>query len=148
MFLTDDAGETWAQEEKLLASDGTDYDYFGISVSIRGNVIVAGAWGDDNSKGDNAGRFCSTCWMVCSVQLIDLTDRWRVCFFNPVKADWDAHDGANRPAIGPSFSATIASCISAAIRRTHGGSERRAVVHPFGGPNYRAIQHAEYAPNL
>jgi hypothetical protein len=34
-------------EYKLIASDGAEYDYFGYSISIDGDNIVAGAGGDD-----------------------------------------------------------------------------------------------------
>ena len=40
-------GSTWIQEQKLLPSDGAADDWFGLSVSISGDVAVAGAFGDD-----------------------------------------------------------------------------------------------------
>ena len=50
-------GDTWAEQTKLLASDGVDGDCFGISVAISsdGNSIVIGANSDDNENGDGAG---------------------------------------------------------------------------------------------
>ena len=39
-------GETWIQEQKLLASDGSAYDYFGYSVDISGDKAVVGAYND------------------------------------------------------------------------------------------------------
>lgn len=45
----------WAQAEfKLMASDGTNNDYFGFSVGISGDVAVVGACEDDD-YGDAAG---------------------------------------------------------------------------------------------
>ena len=41
-------------EHKLTASDGEHVDYFGKSVSISGDTIVAGAYGDDEN-GPNSG---------------------------------------------------------------------------------------------
>ena len=41
-------------ETKLLASDGTAYDWFGTSVSISGDVALVGADGNDD-KGDESG---------------------------------------------------------------------------------------------
>ena len=38
----------WAQETKLLPSDGAVDDYFGLSVSISGDYAVVGATVDDN----------------------------------------------------------------------------------------------------
>ncbi|MCH7496096.1 MAG: choice-of-anchor D domain-containing protein, partial [Candidatus Marinimicrobia bacterium] len=37
-------GTSWAQEAKLLASDGAADDWFGYSVSIAGGYAVVGAW--------------------------------------------------------------------------------------------------------
>ncbi len=47
-------GETWSQQQKLLASDGAAYDLFGISVSISGDLVIVGAHGDDD-KGNFSG---------------------------------------------------------------------------------------------
>ena len=41
-------GTSWAQEAKLLPSDGAAVDLFGSSVSISGDYAVVGADGDDN----------------------------------------------------------------------------------------------------
>ena len=47
-------GTSWAQEAKLLASDGAAGDLFGWSVSISGDYAVVGAFGDDDN-GTNSG---------------------------------------------------------------------------------------------
>jgi len=44
-------GSTWIEEEKLTAKDGVPFDYFGWSVSISGDTIVVGAFGDEYSQG-------------------------------------------------------------------------------------------------
>ncbi len=48
-------GVSWA-ETKITASDKTEYDYFGESISMsgNGNIIVVGAYGDDD-QGDRSG---------------------------------------------------------------------------------------------
>jgi hypothetical protein len=38
-------GTTWTQQAKLLASDSSEYDYFGSSVSIFGDTALIGAYG-------------------------------------------------------------------------------------------------------
>ncbi len=48
--FTRDAG-SWNEKAQLEASDGTREDYFGISVAISGNTIVAGAYGHDVVNG-------------------------------------------------------------------------------------------------
>ena len=47
-------GMIWEQEAKLLATDGAAADFFGWSVSIYGDYVVVGAWGDADN-GTDAG---------------------------------------------------------------------------------------------
>ncbi|MCH7886446.1 MAG: T9SS type A sorting domain-containing protein [Candidatus Marinimicrobia bacterium] len=42
-------GTSWAQEAKLLAADGAEFDNFGFSVSISGDYAVVGAKSDDDN---------------------------------------------------------------------------------------------------
>ncbi len=46
------SGSSWSQEAKLTApaNDSEEDDYFGWSVSIDGDVVVIGAWGDDTES--------------------------------------------------------------------------------------------------
>ena len=39
----------WSETQKLTASDGAGFDFFGISVSISGNTVVIGADNDDDN---------------------------------------------------------------------------------------------------
>ena len=48
-------GTSWAQEDKLLASDGAIDDLFGRSVSIWGDYIVVGALSHDDNGLSNSG---------------------------------------------------------------------------------------------
>ena len=41
----------WTQQAKLTASDGAAGDYFGVSVSISGDIAVIGAWRDNSDTG-------------------------------------------------------------------------------------------------
>ena len=45
------SGTNWTEEQKLLASDGVAYDYFGCSVSIDGEYAIVGVYGADDEKG-------------------------------------------------------------------------------------------------
>ena len=47
-------GMGWIQEAKLTAGDGAANDYFGRSVSIWGDYVIVGAYGDDD-KGSGSG---------------------------------------------------------------------------------------------
>jgi len=48
-------GTAWAQEQKLVASDGASADQFGTSVSLSADTAVIGAAGDDLPSGGEAG---------------------------------------------------------------------------------------------
>jgi FG-GAP repeat protein len=53
-----DASGDWQEITKLLASDGAEYDYFGSSVSLDGDTVLIGAYGDDIDDGiDNGDDF-------------------------------------------------------------------------------------------
>jgi hypothetical protein len=47
-------GNSWVEEQKLVASDGAADDEFGRSVSISGNAALMGVWTKDD-KGANSG---------------------------------------------------------------------------------------------
>jgi hypothetical protein len=49
------SGTTWTQQAQLLASDGLADDLFGIKVSISGDYLIVGAYGDDFSALINRG---------------------------------------------------------------------------------------------
>ena len=57
----------WAQEAKLLPSDGAAEGLFGCSVSISGDTAVIGAWGDDDNGGYSGSayvfRYDGTNWV-------------------------------------------------------------------------------------
>jgi hypothetical protein len=75
---------SWSQQQKLTASDGALYDYFGFSVSISGGYAIVGAM-DDDDKGTDSGsayafRFCPRA---------DLDDDCKVDFADfAIFADW------------------------------------------------------------
>jgi len=50
-------GTTWAQEAKLLASDGQSYDLFGRSVSLNEDYALIGAYGDDDNGADSGSAY-------------------------------------------------------------------------------------------
>jgi len=54
VFNTTDGGATYDEVAKLTPVDGSSGDGFGGSVAIDGDIIVAGAWGDDDG-GDRSG---------------------------------------------------------------------------------------------
>ena len=48
-YIFDLAGCEWIPVQKLISADGTDYDGFGVSVAISGDVLAVGAPYDDDS---------------------------------------------------------------------------------------------------
>ncbi|MEY3900928.1 MAG: putative signal peptide protein, partial [Pseudomonadota bacterium] len=44
------SGTTWSQEAYIKASNSDSEDYFGVSVSLSGNVLAVGAAGEDGSQ--------------------------------------------------------------------------------------------------
>jgi hypothetical protein len=50
-------GNSWSQEDKLLASDGAAGDLLGYSVGISGDAVVAGASRDDDNGVDSGAAY-------------------------------------------------------------------------------------------
>jgi len=48
------SGSSWAQQDNLYPSDGTE-GFFGISVAIHGDTVFVGACDEDDEKGDYSG---------------------------------------------------------------------------------------------
>jgi len=49
--------DVWGEVAKLMASDAEDSDYFGSSVSISGDYVVVGAYGEDNGGLDSGAVY-------------------------------------------------------------------------------------------
>lgn len=45
------AGTAWTEQAQVVAGDGSDGDQLGVHVEISGDVLFAGAWGDDVFEG-------------------------------------------------------------------------------------------------
>ncbi|MCD4819167.1 MAG: PKD domain-containing protein [Candidatus Cloacimonetes bacterium] len=54
VYIFNRSDDTWHQQTKLLASNGTAFERFGRSVSISGNLVIIGADGNNNN-GTNSG---------------------------------------------------------------------------------------------
>ncbi len=50
-------GSAWVQEQKLLASDGAAFDFFGWSVAVSGDVAVVGAFLHDDNAEDSGSAY-------------------------------------------------------------------------------------------
>lgn len=53
-YIFERSGANWTQQTRLTALDGAPRDYFGRSVSISGDYVIAGA-PDDDDNGDGSG---------------------------------------------------------------------------------------------
>ena len=52
LYYSSDGVSGWSQVVKIVASDGVGGDNFGRSVSMYGNMLAVGAYGDDTQRGD------------------------------------------------------------------------------------------------
>ena len=57
MFYSANGISGWSQASKLIASDGVQGDYFGVSVAMSDNMIAVGATFADSSEFDAAGTY-------------------------------------------------------------------------------------------
>ena len=48
IYFTFDGGETWSEQQTLVASDGADHQRFGKAVAVYGHTVVVGAYFDDD----------------------------------------------------------------------------------------------------
>jgi prepilin-type N-terminal cleavage/methylation domain-containing protein len=53
-------GGTWTQQAKLVPADGTEGDWFGVSVAVDGDTVVVGAYGDDDKGADSGSVYVFT----------------------------------------------------------------------------------------
>ena len=67
-----DLASGWTQVAKLTAGDGAVNDNFGYSVSIDGDTVVIGAYGDDTDKGPEFG----STYVFMRATAGDLTSGW------------------------------------------------------------------------
>lgn len=50
-------GIFWTQQPKLITSDGEFFDFFVGSISVCGDAVVVGAWGDDDMASDSGAAY-------------------------------------------------------------------------------------------
>ena len=61
VYVFTKSGDTWSQSQKLTANDKDDHDYFGLSVAIEGDTIVAStSWEDSGGKKGNGAVYVFT----------------------------------------------------------------------------------------
>ena len=97
---TSGGGVEYLQRAKLTATDGAQYDYFGLSVSIDGDTMVIGAYGDDD-KGDGSGA----AYVFRRNTPGDLASGWTQV------EKLTANDGTNGPHFGNSVSIDGDTCL-------------------------------------
>jgi hypothetical protein len=67
VYRYDGVEQSWVPEQKLTAGDAAADDYFGLSVSVSGDVLAVGAYGNDDD-GSNSGsayvyRYNGSSWL-------------------------------------------------------------------------------------
>lgn len=96
VFTRDTAGDLtsgWTQRAKLTAGDAANDDWFGFSVSIDGDTMVIGAWGNDD-----AGSVSGSAYVFTRDTAGDLTSGWTEI------AKLTASDAAGNDSFGRSVS--------------------------------------------
>ncbi len=61
----------WYQQDKLTAADAAEYDYFGSSVSISGEHVIVGAFGNDDSGSASGSAYMFSNVLCPSANLTD-----------------------------------------------------------------------------
>jgi len=56
IYQFDPSSNDW-HETKITASDAASSDFFGVSVSVHGNIAIVGAEGDDDNGGDSGSSY-------------------------------------------------------------------------------------------
>jgi predicted amidohydrolase len=56
-YVFNHAGSIWSQFQKLVPSDGNAGDYFGCSVSVHDDRLIAGAYGDDDAASHSGSAY-------------------------------------------------------------------------------------------
>jgi hypothetical protein len=101
------SGATWAQQQKIMASDGAANDFFGFSIALSGDTLVAGAYFDTigaNGQQGSAYVFKRSGANWAPQQKLNASDGAGVDFFGfAVAIDGDTLAvGAIGDTIGPS----------------------------------------------
>ncbi|MCK4653795.1 MAG: FG-GAP repeat protein [Candidatus Cloacimonetes bacterium] len=84
------SGTIWTQQAKITASDGSDYDLFGSSVSIDGDYTVIGASRDNDNGSESGSAYFYSETPFPSPQNIQIE-----IIGTDVHLSWDAVTGAN-----------------------------------------------------
>ena len=95
----------WQQTQKLMADDGAAFDYFGISVAVSGELVVVGAFFDDDAG-----------YLSGSAYVFDVTTGQQ-------KRKFVADDGAAEDQFGESVAVSDRTVIIGAAYDDDNGSE-------------------------
>ena len=60
VYVFTGSGSNWTQQQKLVASDADDWDYFGLGLGIDGDTIIAGAYAEDTGGSDAGAAYVFT----------------------------------------------------------------------------------------
>jgi len=94
VFVFDHDGTDWVYERKINANDAQNVDFFGVSVAMDGDFIIAGAPGEDTNGGDAGAAYIhyAECQPVCTTISTPLDGGFNV----PVDTDieWYPVEGA------------------------------------------------------
>jgi hypothetical protein len=118
-------GSAWAQLQELTSSDGTAFDFFGISVSVQGSTAVVGASGAESTGTGAAYVFVPTAETIWAQQQILL-----------------AADGSPEDGFGVSVAVNGNLIVVGAPNHTDGGNFNQGAAYVFqrNGVNWPLLQ--------
>jgi hypothetical protein len=100
-LYTYDLSSGWTHKQKLTASDGADFDSLGVSVSLSGDVLAAGApYDNDPQVGRQVGSgyvFCRSLGVWSQCQKLRASDRAEDDFFRSVRRHGRRRDRHRQP---------------------------------------------------
>jgi len=129
--------EQWGEVVKLTASDGAAGDYFGYAVAISCGTIIAGAYGDDSSRGSAYvfqvvqppdADFSGTPTSCCALLSVTFTDSSTAGDHTINQWLWDFGDGSYSAVQNPSAHAYSAGTytVTLTVTDTYGCSDTEA----------------------
>ena len=118
-LFTRSVGGVWTERQKLIASDGGDYQWFASSVAMDEHIALIGAWGDDDN-GFNSG--------AAYIYRIEASETERALLI--VRTDGKIGDGSPCPV---PRSRNSYSTIQAAVYCAHDGDRIRVARGIFVG---------------
>jgi hypothetical protein len=115
-YIFVESGGTWSQQAELTASDGAQYDTFGVSVGVSRGTVVVGAWG--HSVGFNI-------YQGAAYVFVQSGTTWNQ------QAELTASDGAAGDSFGASVAVSGSTAVVGAVEHSVGLNKGQGAAYVF-----------------